>query len=109
MNIQLPSSIATFFKVSNGADASALGDCFASDAIVHDEDHTYQGLEAIQAWRRAAKRKYTYTVEPLESAQEGASVQVRAQVTGNFPGSPAQLEYLFQLADAKIEALEIRG
>lgn len=108
MKIQLPSAIATFFKVSNGADAAVLSDCLISEAIVRDDEQTYQGLEAIEAWHRAARLKYKYTVEPLTVTQDGVNVKVLTQATGDFPGSPAQFEYLFQLADDKIEALEIR-
>ena len=50
MSIQLPESIATFFNVSNGADASALKQCFADNAVVHDEARTYRGHEAIENW-----------------------------------------------------------
>ncbi len=107
MHIQLPPAITTFFAVSNGAADEALNHCFASDAVVHDEAHTYQGQAAIHAWLRAAQDKYTYHTEPSAVVQAGNNVQVRATVTGNFPGSPAQLDYSFQVADDKITALEI--
>ena len=107
MHIQLPPAITTFFAVSNGAAAGALNDCFASDAVVHDEAHTYQGHAAIHTWLRAAQDKYTYHTEPFAVVQEGDNVQVRATVTGTFPGSPAQLDYLFHVVDDKIIALEI--
>jgi ketosteroid isomerase-like protein len=107
MHIQLPPAITTFFAVSNGAAAGALTDCFASDAVVRDEAHTYQGQAAIHAWLRAAQEKYSYHTKPAAVVQEGDNVQVRATVTGNFPGSPAQLDYSFRVADNKITALEI--
>ena len=107
MHIQLPPAITTFFQVSNGATAQSLSDCFASDAVVRDEAHTYQGQAAIHSWLRTAQDKYTYHTEPLAVVQEGDNVQVRATVTGNFPGSPAQLDYNFHMANDKITALEI--
>ena len=107
MHLQLPPAITTFFEVSNGATDEALTHCFASDAVVRDEAHTYQGQAAIHAWLCAAQDKYTYHTEPFAVVQEGANVQVRATVTGTFPGSPAQLTYSFQVADDKIIALEI--
>ena len=107
MHIQLPPAITTFFEVSNSATDEALNHCFASDAVVHDEAHTYQGQAAIQAWLRAAQEKYSYHTEPAAVVQAGDNVQVRATVTGNFPGSPAQLDYSFHLAADKITALEI--
>lgn len=107
MHIQLPPAITTFFAVSNGAAEGALNHCFAGDAVIRDEAHTYQGQAAIHAWLRAAQEKYTYHTEPLAVVQEGDNVQVRATVTGNFPGSPAQLDYSFDMANDKITALEI--
>jgi len=109
MSVHLPDSIATFFQVSNGAEASELRYCFTDNAVVRDESHTHQGHEAIQAWLLEAKRKYAYSVEPLDVAWQGPSVKVRARVSGNFPGSPIQLEHVFQLTGDKIESLEIRG
>lgn len=107
MSVQLPDSITTFFQVSNGAEVSALRHCFTEDAVVRDESHTHQGHEAIQTWLLEARRKYAYSVEPLDVAQQGSSVKVQAKVTGNFPGSPVQLEHAFQLAGGRIESLEI--
>ena len=107
MSTQLPDSIATFFRISNGAEAAELRHCFAESAVVRDESRTHQGYEAIQAWLLEAQRKYAYRVEPLDVAQQGASVKVRAKVTGNFPGSPVELEHVFRLAGGRIESLEI--
>jgi hypothetical protein len=108
MSIDLPDSIATFFQMSNGsAEASALRHCLDENAVVRDEDRTYRGHEAIQAWLLEAKRKYAFTVEPLRVAQQGSSVRVRARVSGNFPGSPVELEHVFRLGGGKIESLEI--
>jgi ketosteroid isomerase-like protein len=107
MSFQLTDSITTFFQVSNGAEISALRHCFTEDAVVHDEGQTYQGHEAIQAWLREAQRKYAYSIEPLDVVHQGSSVKVRAKVAGNFPGSPVELEHVFQLAGGRIESLEI--
>ena len=109
MSVQLPDSIATFFRVSNDAEASGLRYCFTDNAVVRDEGHTHQGHEAIQVWLLEAKRKYAYSVEPLNAAQQGSSVKVRAKVSGNFPGSPVQLEHIFRLTGDKIESLDIQG
>ena len=60
MSTQLPDSITTFFKVSNGSDVSALSQCFAEGAVVRDEGGLHQGHEAIETWLRDARRKYAY-------------------------------------------------
>lgn len=107
MKNQLPNAISTFFSVGNGTAETAPSEYFAEDAIVHDEDQSYQGPAAIQAWRAESRRKYLYHAEPIAVTQEATGVKVRANVTGNFPGSPAQIEYIFQLAGDKIKTLEI--
>ena len=107
MNVQLPDSIAYFFELSNGAKASALEQCFTENAVVHDENHTHQGHDAIRAWLQEAKRKYAYTVEPLDVVQQDSTVRVRANVSGNFPGSPVELNHVFRLTGGRIELLEI--
>lgn len=107
MNIALPTVIATYFDVSNGADDVRLSDCFASDALVHDEHQAHQGPEAIRLWLREARRKYQHRVAPLRLTRDGARVTVTGQVSGNFPGSPLQLDHVFELRDDKIQSLEI--
>lgn len=107
MNVQLPNSITAFFQVSNGAETSTLDQCFTENAVVHDENHAHQGHDAIRAWLREAKRKYAYTVEPLDVVQQDSTVKVRAKVSGNFPGSPVELNYVFRLSGGRIEFLEI--
>jgi len=107
MNIQLPDSIAAFFEVSNGADALAVERCFTETAVVHDESHAHQGHESIRAWLREAQRKYAYTVEPLAVAQQDSTFKVRARVSGNFPGSPVELDHVYELTSGRIDVLKI--
>ena len=84
-----------------------LDRCFASDARVHDENHDYHGLDAIKTWQQEAQKKYQYVAEPLEASAHEQTVKLRARLTGNFPGSPVELDYTFTLANDKIIALEI--
>ena len=55
---------------------------------------------------RAMRLSETSTV-PLSSRQEGDALVVKARLTGNFPGSPVELNHRFLLADGRIKALEI--
>jgi len=80
-----------------------LAECFADDAVVHDEGQHYRGKEAIRQWKKAADAKYNYVSEPLTASTEGDRVKVRAKLTGDFPGSPAELIHVFQLANNKIQ------
>ncbi|MFC4729217.1 nuclear transport factor 2 family protein [Coralloluteibacterium thermophilus] len=107
MTLQLPDPIATFFAIDDDSDATAVAACFTPDAEVRDEGETHRGGDAILAWRRAARRKYAFRAEPRELRQDGDILTVRAQVTGDFPGSPAMLDHVFTLRDGRIAALEI--
>lgn len=107
MNHSLPDSITTYFDISNGTDDARLDRCFTQDAVVLDEGHTHQGHKAIRSWLLATRKKFEYSVEPSSASQEGECMTVSAIVTGNFPGSPIQLEHVFQLVGGKIQSLEI--
>ncbi|MGY2463103.1 nuclear transport factor 2 family protein [Vreelandella sulfidaeris] len=107
MSLSLPDAISTYFRISNGADVSHIAECFTHDACVFDEGETHRGRPAIQAWMRATREKIEYRVEPVSVSQQGNTMVVTATVTGNFPGSPVQLDHAFQLAESQIQSLEI--
>jgi hypothetical protein len=107
MNLSLPNSISTYFEVSNGSDVVHLTRCFTHDAVVSDESRTYRGHDAIQSWKREARKKFEYTVEPVSLSRDGDRLTITANVVGNFPGSPVQLDHVFDLAGDKIKSLEI--
>jgi len=105
--VHLPEPIAAFLA-ADGGDSEALSQCFAEDAIVRDEGRTYRGLAAIKQWKAEAKKKYQYMIEPLASARIGDKTIVTNRLTGNFPGSPIDLRFIFVLDGDKIASLEIR-
>jgi hypothetical protein len=72
-----------------------------------DEGQTHCGPEAIKAWKAAASAKYAYTSAPLAVEQRDGWYVVTSRLTGNFPGSPVDLQYLFRLERGKIAQLEI--
>ncbi|WP_081760349.1 nuclear transport factor 2 family protein [Bordetella petrii] len=108
MALSLPDPISAYFELSNGSDTVRVDYCFTQDAVVVDERRTHRGHEAIQSWKREARKKFEYTVEPVNVSREGDRITVLANVVGNFPGSPVQLDHVFELADDKIKSLEIR-
>ncbi len=107
MGLELPDPIVTYFDISNGVGTTALARCFDTDAVVSDEHQTHKGLEAIQRWLDEAKRKYRYAAEPIDALAQGSAIVVRARVSGNFPGSPTELDHTFHLVDNRIASLEI--
>ena len=50
---------------------------------------------------------YRYVSEPLAASVEENTVTVRARLTGDFPGSPVELNQVFTLEGGKIVSLEI--
>jgi ketosteroid isomerase-like protein len=107
MAVELPKTIADYFAADARNDAGAFARCFAADAVVTDERHTYTGHDAIRRWKAEASTKYTYTVEPFAITADGDRAIVTSHVAGNFPGSPTDLRYRFVLAGEKIAELEI--
>ena len=108
MDVDLPTPIAIYLAAENSGDPEALAQCFAEDAVVRDEGQTIEGLAAIKRWKAETRKKYQHTVEPLASAQKDGKTIVTNRLTGNFPGSPIELEFVFTLDGDKIASLEIR-
>ncbi len=106
--MHLPPAIDLYVKAENAGDVESLSECFAPDAVVRDEGRTYEGLAAIKQWKAETKKKYQHTVEPLASLQKGDKTIVTNRLTGNFPGSPVDLQFVFGLDGNKIVSLEIR-
>jgi hypothetical protein len=75
---------------------------------VSDEGQTLHGLKAIKAWRLETRKKYRHTVEPVAVTARGGTTVVRTRLTGDFPGSPITLDFVFTLEGGKIAALEIQ-
>ena len=108
MPLNLPTPVAAYFAAENGDDVTALAHCFAENASVQDEGRTMKGLAAIQRWKTETKRKYQHTVEPLASVRKDGKTIVRTRLTGEFPGSPVELQFVFGLEGDRISSLEIR-
>lgn len=106
MSIDLPKPIAAYF-IADKADGEAFARCFTENAIVKDEGRTYHGRGAITKWKAAASGKYQYTSEPFAAEARDGKTIVASHVAGNFPGSPVDLQYFFEVDGDKIASLEI--
>ena len=105
-HLELPAPIAAYFAADRN-DTEAFGHCFSADAVVTDENRTYTGVAAIKAWKAESAAKYSYTCEPFAVDQKAGVTTVSGRVTGNFPGSPVDLRYVFELERGKIATLKI--
>jgi hypothetical protein len=100
-------ALDSYFEAKNRKDIDAALAPFADDAIVKDESHIHRGRMAIRAWMEEATAKYDDTAEPSGVEVGNGRMQVAALVSGNFPGSPATLQFAFRLAGDRISHLEI--
>jgi len=106
MTINLPQPVCAYFTADKG-DSEGLSRCFTEDAVVKDEGHTYNGRAAIMKWKADASTKYEYTSEPIACEQQAGKTVVTSRLTGNFPGSPVNLRFFFELEGDKIASLGI--
>lgn len=107
MAIELPEPIARYFAADRSVDTDSAMRQFTETAVVTDEGRTYVGHDAIKSWMTESSAKYSYVVDPFEVTTRDDNTVVAAHLIGNFPGSPVDLRYRFELADDKIASLEI--
>jgi hypothetical protein len=106
MKVQLPTPIAKYFAADRG-DANAVAQCFTENGVVVDEHHTYTGRPAIRQWKESATTRYKYASQPIASVEEDGKTVVTSRLTGDFPGSPVDLRYVFALDGDRIASLAI--
>ena len=106
MTLALPQPITAYFTTDKEG-GEAVAQCFTENAVVKDEGQTYRGRDAIRQWKADVSTKYQYTSEPLACEQKGETIVVSCRLTGNFPGSPLNLRFFFELEGDKIASLEI--
>ena len=109
MPLNLPSIVAEYLEAERAKDARRLSMCFAVNGVVHDEGKDRRGRDAIREWKEEADAKYRYISEPLAASVQENTVTVRARLTGDFPGSPLEVNQVFTLEGSEIASLEIRS
>lgn len=108
-NIELPGPIAAYFAEKGGDDPEPTVALFTDDATVRDigEDEVLEGAAQIRGWLSGISTAFTLTTEVKSFEQRGDVPTVRAVVSGDFPGSPYEFEYRFELKGDKIAKLDI--
>jgi SnoaL-like protein len=107
MTHELPPSLKSYIDAVNQHDVDAMLLAFSKAATVKDEGKTYTGHADIRAWKEETTRKYRATVEVSNVAGTGDTFKIAMLVSGNFPGSPATLYYVFTLDGDLIVGLEV--
>jgi hypothetical protein len=105
----LPEPVMAYLAAEEAKDAQALSRCFVEGGIVHDEGRDYRGRAVIQRWKEQADAKYCYVLQPIGVRTEGDTTTVLARLTGDFPGSPVDLNHTFTISRNEIALLEIRS
>ena len=104
---KLPQVLSDYFAAANARDPDRVAACFTEGASVRDEGKDIEGRKAIRAWAEETGRKYNFSAD-IQSIEETVDrVIVMAHLTGDFPGSPINLSYRFQLSGGLISNLEI--
>jgi len=106
MTLKLPEPVAAYFAADK-ADGETVSQRFAEYAVVKDEGHTYHGLAAIKNWKEEASARYQYTCVPLACEDKDGKSVATCRLTGDFPGSPTDLRFSFELLGEQIVSLEI--
>ena len=107
MTNDLPPSLKSNIDAVNRHDVDAMLLAVSKTATVRDEGKTYAGHADIRAWKEETTRKYRVTVEVSDVARTGDTFKIAMLVSGNFPGSPATLHYVFTLGGDLIVGLEV--
>lgn len=103
--MNLPKVVEELIKTQNEFDSNAYAQCFTESAVVFDEGKTHTGRKEIEQWIDKANKDYRATMKPVDYSETEQTL--KAEVSGNFPGSPLVLTYQFDIRDEKIQSLKI--
>ena len=103
--MNLPKAIKDLEQAQNNFDSLAYANRFSETAVVLDEGKIHKGKTEIREWIEKANTEYQTVMKPLEYYE--ADEILKAEVSGNFPGSPVVLTYHFSLKKGLIESLKI--
>ena len=107
--LNLPPVVVEYLSAERERDAARLSLCFAEDGVVHDEARDRHGRDGIRRWKEEVDAKYHYVSELLAASAQDNTVTLRVRLTGDFPGSPIEVNQIFRLERGQIASLEIRS
>lgn len=105
--MNLPKVVSELISTQNSFDSAAYANCFSPTAIVFDEGKTHKGKKEIQDWITDANERYQATMQPLSFEEKEYESILKVKVSGNFEGSPIQLNYHLEIEDDQIQSLKI--
>ena len=105
--MNLPKVVADLVETQNNFDSVSYANCFSETAVVFDEGKTHSGKEEIERWIADSNERYKATIKPV--GFEEKENLLKAETSGNFPGSPIVLTYHMEIADELIQSLKVTG
>lgn len=107
-NTQVPAVVTAHLAAHEARDAERELDCYADQAVVVDDGHTYRGRAEIQRWLATAASEFTYTTElvAVRPDDDGRWTAIH-HLEGDFPGGVVDLRYRYTLDSDRITKLVI--
>jgi hypothetical protein len=105
--MNLPKVVADLVQAQNDFDSVAYATCFSETAVVLDEGKTHNGRKEIELWIADSNERYKATMRPVSFEEKETESILKAEVTGNFEGSPIVMSYHLGIADELIQSLKI--
>lgn len=105
--MKLPKPIDDLVKAQNNFDSVAYASCFSETATVVDEGKTYNGRPEIEKWIANANSEFKTSMRPLTLTESEAGCILKAEISGDFKGSPIILDFNLTLKDGFIQSLKI--
>tara|TARA_R110002051_G_C8583381_1_gene477638 strand:+ start:400 stop:717 length:318 start_codon:yes stop_codon:yes gene_type:complete len=103
--MDIPKVLTELVKAQDNFDSTSYADCFTETAVVVDEGKTYIGKNEIKSWIEKANKEYQVTMKPIEYSE--TTEILKAEISGNFPGSPVILTYNLNFKNELIQSLRI--
>ena len=107
--MNLPKVVADLIKAQNNYDSFVYSHCFSETAVVFDEGKTYNGRKEIEQWIAEANAQFKTVMKPVSFEEKVTKSILKAEISGNFDGSPVLLTYYFEIKEGLIHSLEITG
>ena len=107
--MNLPKVVADLVETQNSFDSVAYANCFSEIAVVFDEGKTHNGRKEIERWIADSNERYKATIKPVGFEEKENESLLKAETSGNFPGSPIVLTYHMKIADELIQSLKVTG
>jgi len=105
--MNLPEVVQDLVKAQNNFDSTAFTNCFSETATVFDEGKNFTGKTEIKNWIEKSSKEYNAVMKPIEFEGDTEKGNLKAEVSGTFPGSPLILNYNLTFKGKHIQSLQI--